>query len=289
MNKSDFCEKHGLTEKQFVGEEEISSLDLGGLTSIPDGFNPTVGGYLYLGGLTSIPDGFNPTVGGYLDLEGLTSIPDGFNPTVGGSLDLRGLTSIPDGFNPTVGGSLDLRGLTSIPDGFNPTVGGYLDLRGGLQAETNQPPAVIEWPNGYCIADGIFGHVMNKRKENGRLIWKLKKINCDEIFYLMQDGSHVAHGKSIREALVDLRFKSEDRDSSDYQDLAMDDELTFDDAVICYRVITGACQFGVCDFIDNRLTTKKESYKVSELIELTKNEYGSESFSTFFQREAATA
>ncbi len=51
--------------------------------------------------------------GGNLDLSGLTSIPEGFNPTVGGWLDLSGLTSIPEGFNPTVGGNLDLRGLTS--------------------------------------------------------------------------------------------------------------------------------------------------------------------------------
>ena len=50
--------------------------------------------------------------GGSLWLDGLTSIPEGFNPTVGGSLWLRGLTSIPEGFNPTVGGDLFLRGLT---------------------------------------------------------------------------------------------------------------------------------------------------------------------------------
>ena len=48
---------------------------------------------LYLNGLTSIPEGFNPTVGGDLWLDGLTSIPEGFNPTVGGSLGLNGLTS----------------------------------------------------------------------------------------------------------------------------------------------------------------------------------------------------
>ncbi len=52
-----------------------------------------VGGSLYLNGLTSIPEGFNPTVGGSLCLNGLTSIPEGFNPTVGGSLCLDGLTS----------------------------------------------------------------------------------------------------------------------------------------------------------------------------------------------------
>ncbi|HYD90467.1 MAG TPA: hypothetical protein VEA37_03145, partial [Flavobacterium sp.] len=44
---------------------------------IPEGFNPTVGGYLYLRSLTSIPEGFNPTVGGYLYLSSLTSIPEG--------------------------------------------------------------------------------------------------------------------------------------------------------------------------------------------------------------------
>jgi hypothetical protein len=47
--------------------------------------------------VTSIPEGFNPTVGGYLDLRSLTSIPEGFNPTVGGYLDLRSVTSIPEG------------------------------------------------------------------------------------------------------------------------------------------------------------------------------------------------
>jgi len=112
------------------GKEYLGSFDLNRLTSIPSGFNPTVGGNLCLDSLTSIPSGFNPTVGGDLYLDGLTIIPDGFNPTVGRSLYLRGLTIIPDGFNPTVGGSLWLRNLTSLPSGFNPTVGGNLWLEG---------------------------------------------------------------------------------------------------------------------------------------------------------------
>ena len=44
-----FCKKHGLTVKQFYGKEKIEGrLDLNRLTSIPNGFNPTVGGSLYL-------------------------------------------------------------------------------------------------------------------------------------------------------------------------------------------------------------------------------------------------
>ena len=65
----EFCIQNDITEKQYYGKEKV-------------------GGSLYLGGLTSIPEGFNPTVGGSLDLRSLTSIPEGFNPTVGGSLYL---------------------------------------------------------------------------------------------------------------------------------------------------------------------------------------------------------
>jgi hypothetical protein len=109
-----FCERHEITEDQFYGRQEISGyLYLGSVTSLPDGFNPTVGGDLYLGSVTSLPDGFNPTVGGSLDLGSVTQIPDGFNPTVGGSLYLGSVTQIPDGFNPTVGGSLYLGSVTS--------------------------------------------------------------------------------------------------------------------------------------------------------------------------------
>ena len=46
----DFCERHGLTQDQFFGKEKFS-------------------GALYLSSLTSIPKGFNPTVGGGLDLR----------------------------------------------------------------------------------------------------------------------------------------------------------------------------------------------------------------------------
>ncbi len=70
QEQKDFCERHKITEAQFFGNEKILGyLDLSSLTSIPKGFNPTVGGYLYLRSLTSIPKGFNPTVGGYLYLS----------------------------------------------------------------------------------------------------------------------------------------------------------------------------------------------------------------------------
>ena len=80
MTQQEFCKKYNLTEDQFFGKTQIDgNLDLSSLTSIPEGFNPTVGESLNLRSLKSIPEGFNPTVGGSLYLRSLKSIPKGFN------------------------------------------------------------------------------------------------------------------------------------------------------------------------------------------------------------------
>ena len=57
----------------------------------------------------------------------------------------------------------------------------------------------------------------------------------------------------------------------------------FDEAVKCYRVITGACQFGVKDFL-SRKEVKKKSFTIQEMITLTQNEYGNSEFTKFFTK-----
>jgi CRISPR/Cas system CSM-associated protein Csm2 small subunit len=274
-----------LTNDQFSGKEKVGgSLDLRSLTSIPEGFNPTVGGNLYLDSLTSIPEGFNPTVGGNLYLDSLTSIPEGFNPTVGGSLDLDSLTSIPEGFNPTVGGNLNLDSLTSIPEGFNPTVGGSLDLRSLTSKYTkiieNTP---ITWQNGKFIkVDGIFTEVVSKRGN----VYRVKKLNNPKVFYLITDGEKFSHGETLKEAKSDLIYKISNKSKDDYKNLKLSDFLSFEESIVCYRVITGACSFGTKDFISNRLNDKKKKkkYSINEIIKLTENEYGNKMFKNFFKK-----
>ena len=259
----------------------VGSLDLRGLTSIPEGFNPTVVGYLDLRGLTSIPEGFNPTVGGSLYLGGLTSIPEGFNPTVGGYLDLRGLTSIPEGFNPTVGGSLYLGGLTSIPEGFNPTVGGSLYLgRRSININSNISNLIEFKGTKYVSIDSIFCEIIYKRKG----IFKVKKCAREKEFFIVTDGNNnYSHGDTIKEAKEDLIFKISNRSKDDYKELTTESTLTFEEAVKCYRVITGACQFGVKDFLQRKAINKKK-FTIKEMITLTSGEYGSSSFYDFFNK-----
>ena len=247
-----------------------------------------------------VQDG-NLHYGGSLDLEGctgITSLPEGL--TVGGDLDLRGtgITSLPEGL--TVGGYLDLEGctgITSLPEGL--TVGGYIDLRGTGITDTSKVkrelssdarkkitsvrdcPKLWEW-NGkrYIKADGMFTVIDS---HHGHL-YCVHKLNDNKQFYLVTDGeNHWAHGDTLQEARADMLFKINDRDTSAYKNLTLDDKLTFEEAIAAYRTITGACSTGTRDYIENRLPKPhKAEYTIREIIDLTRGEYKAEVFKQFF-------
>ena len=269
---------------------------------IKDG-KPFYGGYLDLEnctGITALPD--NLTVGGSLDLEnctGITALPD--NLTVGGYLCLRGtgITALPD--NLTVGDSLDLEnctGITALPD--NLTVGGYLCLRGtGITGEVkvnkklsskaiaaisrvSNMPIFWEWNDrSYIKVDDMFTAVDSHHGN----VYRVHKLNSSEQLYLVTDSeNHWAHGRTLQEARADLIFKINDRDTSVYRNMSLNDTITYEEAIAAYRTITGACAAGTRDFIENRLPKPhKEKYTVQEMITLTENEYGGKKFSEFFK------
>ena len=293
MKKEEFVKllkNKGLQFIETEGKIKVErNLDLRGtgITSLPD--NLAVGGWLDLegcAGITSLPD--NIAVGGSLDLRGtgITSLPD--NLAVGGSLDLRGtgITSLPD--NLAVGGSLDLEGcagITSLPD--NLAVGGSLYLRGTgitdvVNVNRNFKIDITKkiWEGKlYINCDGIFAKV---ESHHGN-VWKVRKIAETESFYIVSDGAgNYAHGDTIEEARKDLVYKITGRDKSDYEGLPSDHIFTFEEAVKCYRTITGACAFGTRDFVENRLGEKKEKYSIEEIARLTEGEYGNMSFREFF-------
>ena len=271
-------------------------LDLRGtnITALPD--NLTVGGYLDLEGtnITSLPD--NLTVGGYLDLRGtnITALPD--NLTVGGYLDLRGtnITALPD--NLTVGGSLYLRGtnITALPD--NLTVGGSLDLEGTnikKPKKLKRPDsdfkikyrAYVEskltWHNGkYRVIDGIFCEVL---KTCLNII--KAKIENNKIIYIFTKDGISAHGKTIKQAYRDWLFKQSDRDCSQYENLAPDTIKDLAYWVVCYRNITGACSLGTENFIENNEEFFKKDRSLKEIIQITKGQYGHNTFKEFFKED----
>ena len=185
-------------------------------------------------------------------------------------LYLSSLTSIPEGFNPTVGGSLYLRSLTSIPEGFNPK-------------DFIKSVNLMSWQDGkYIKCDGVFTEVMSKKGK----VYIVRKIGSKDVAYLVTDGNgRYSHGKTIKEAKADLIYKITDRDKSNYKDMALDTVLLLSEAIECYRVITGACSFGVKGFVES-LPKVKKSYTISEIIDITRNSYGHNTFVNFFTVEA---
>ena len=227
-------------------------------------------------------------------------IKDG-KPFYGDSLYLRGtgITALPD--NLTVGGSLYLEnctGITALPD--NLTVGGYLDLRGtGITGEVkvnkklsskaiaaisrvSNMPIFWEWNDrSYIKVDDMFTAIDSHHGN----VYRVHKLNSSEQLYLVTDSeNHWAHGRTLQEARADLIFKINDRDTSVYRNMSLNDTITYEEAIAAYRTITGACAAGTRDFIENRLPKPhKDKYTVQEIIALTEKEYGGKKFSEFFK------
>ena len=138
------------------------------------------------------------------------------------------------------------------------------------------------WGNSkFICVDGMF---TEKLTHHGN-VWEVKKIAGTKTFYIVTDGNgKYAHGDTIKDAKKDLIYKISNRDKSSYKHLTLDSELSFEDAIECYRVITGACSLGTKDFVENYLTEKKYKYTIREMIELTKGRYGNQTFSDFFNK-----
>ena len=100
---------------------------------------------------------------------------------------------------------------------------------------------------------------------------------------VVSDGTHYAHCDKLRDGIADLMFKTAaDRGADQYRGISMDKELTIEEAVTMYRIITGACKQGSEAFV-NSLKEPKEKYTVRECIEITRGQYGHEAFARFFE------
>ena len=232
-------------------------------------------------GITSLPDGL--VIDGGIDLEnctGITSLPEGL--VVRGSLDLygTGITSLPDDL--TVGGSLYLENCTGITYTSNVPLTLSAKDRKKISDAQNRP---ITWKRDgreYIKVDIIFTAVDSHHGN----VYRVHKLGCEKQLYLVTDGdNHWAHGDTLQEARADLIYKINDRDTSMYDGMMLDDTLTFEEAIAAYRTITGACSPGTRDYINNRLPKPhKVKYTIREIISLTEGEYGSERFIEFFKQ-----
>ena len=122
-------------------------------------------------------------------------------------------------------------------------------------------------------------------KLNGKRgkVFSLKNFyNNDKKSFLVTDGNdNYAHGITIKKAKKDLLFKiDENKNLESFKSLKLDSKISFKKAIECYRLITGACELGVKDFIETN-NIKNKYYTIKEIIDLTKNKYRNDEFKQF--------
>ena len=126
--------------------------------------------------------------------------------------------------------------------------------------------------------------IILQRKKN--VIKGLFLTNLQPCYVVEKDGVY-AHGATLKDAKESLIYKITDRDKSDYEDYTLDTEVTHEEAIKMYRVITGACEAGTRNFVENVLIKKKKKkkYTVKEIIKLTEGQYGNETLKEFMENK----
>ena len=251
-----------------------------------------MGGTLYARGC---PAGTFPVlaaVGGYLNAQGC---PAGTFPVLTAVGDTLYAQGCPAGTFPVltaVGGYLDAQGCPAGTFPVLAAVGGTLVARGcpaGTFDHIKQNDAtaaskcrsVLDTSfasNGLTFADNILAAVVSKRGN----VTIIRICGQTKNSYLISDGDRHAHGATLTEARASLKFKIGDRDASQYKKWTKKKMASLVDMVIAYRVITGACELGVRQFLSTHKVPKKLS--VAAAIDLTRGAYGNEAFEKFFSK-----
>ena len=194
-----------------------------------------------------------------------------------GSLDASGAdtkTAFPK--LTTVGGSLDARGAdtkTSFPLLKTQNAGAETALsicRAALTAAL----AI----HGLFLSDGILAESVSKRGNVSRV----KIVGQQKISYIVRQGDHTAHGKTLAEARADLLVKLGNRDTTPYKSWTPKTEVSLEEMIVAYRTITGACGAGVSHFLSSK--NYKGKLSVAFVIKETEGRYGHETFKGFFSK-----
>ena len=205
-------------------------------------------------------------------------MPDGLQ--VGGSLDLEGtqITALPSGL--VVKDDLYIRDtkITALPDDL--TIGGEIHTDDHALAT---PPHVLrdgDYVEGkYIYVDGILTSIKKTRKVQGYTLYIGQLPNNN----VVSDGTNFAHCATLRDGIADLAFKTaKDRGAEQYKHLTLDSELTAEEIITMYRIITGACRQGTAHFVAS-LGELKDKYTIREAIEITKGQYNADRFKQFFE------
>ena len=181
----------------------------------------------------------------------------------------------------SVGGNLYIHSSAKLDAPKLESVGGYLYINSNAELIANKL-----YTGGYGkfkVYDNI-GCVVLSEKQKGDvkiLCCRQSKIKNQKVigekFYIAQKNGQSAHAKTIEAALQEIIFKTGVRDITQFKNMAGDTKKSPDEWAFVYRMVTGACQYGVAKFIESHDKLKK-SYSLQEVVQLTAGQWGYEKF-----------
>ena len=197
--------------------------------------------------------------------------------------DNNNLTSL-EGAPSTVGGDFycSNNNLTSLK-GAPSTVGGdfYCYYNNNLTSLKGAPlenqDMFLPFLNkGYVLADGILTEFISKKRVKETDVFKTRKIGTGDIVWVAKKCDKYAHAKTLAKSLLELDFKTKDRDVEQYRDMPLDTLKTVNEWAYIYREVTGACQTGTEMFIESK--ERKSEYTLVELLKEIDGQYGCDDF-----------
>lgn len=139
-----------------------------------------------------------------------------------------------------------------------------------------------EWlKQGYVHADGITKKLLARKKIDNIEVFEVEEFPSSKSSFVIKKGNVFSHGKTIKEAKDSLKYKIGNRDTSEFKKWNIKTIATQTKMIEAYRVITGACEFGVRDFCQGKKLPVK--LNVEKVIELTNGKFGNKQFQEFFK------
>ena len=225
----------------YVDVWENAKLSVPNLTSIGGSVSVGENAKLTVPNLTSIGGGVSVGENAKLSVPNLTSIGGFVSVWEHAKLSVPNLTS--------VGGYVDVweHAKLSVPN--LTSIGGPVSVRWDSKlirskTEITYDRSMLERSfnaSGYTFVDRILAKIVHTRGN----VKKIIIAGQSEISYLVSDGEHHAHGKTLKQAQDDLRFKKI-AEKLKTEPIKADTIIT----VMYYRTVTGSCETGVKQWID---------------------------------------
>jgi hypothetical protein len=243
---------------------ECDTIDLSHnkLNKLPENFHLIKCNYLYLNNnkITELSDNFHliKCTNLYLSDNEITELPDNFHLIKCNSIDLS--------FNNTI----------KLPENINLIKCNVLLFIYYKLYCNHQYFDEVEITKEYIYCDGLLTWYDTKKQINDYTVYFGR---FGEII-VTKDNLTFAHGNTIRQAISDLLFKLSDRNKDEYLELNKNVQYPIENMIVMYRTITGACSFGVEEFMKSK--NFNDTISLNEINAIIGNNYGSKSFREFF-------